>query len=140
MTKNSKNDLTVVPTEVVVPINDEVELPTPPSDHTVDVGSIRPRSSFGKTMYYIDLNRHRSNKGPGQLLGIIRWMIDNGVTSPETARQGSEIGTLAVAEEYVVTAKLTGPVIFAYYIRRMEREHGVEHSVTIHAKTGKIMA
>jgi hypothetical protein len=113
---------------------------TPPSAHTTDVASIRPRSSFGKTFYYVDLKRTRTDKGPNQLKGIIKWMIDNEVTSPETAMNGAEIGTRAVNDGYVVTAKLTGPVIFAYYIRRMEKEFGIEHHATVHAKTGKVMA
>ena len=117
------------------------ELPTPPSYHTVDVGEgIRSRSSFGKTFYYIDPSRTRSTKGPGQLLGIIKWMLDNDVTSEESAMNGADIGTRAVADGYVITAKLSGPVIFAYYVRRMEKEFGVEHAKTIHAKTGRIMA
>jgi len=113
--------------------------PTPPTDHTVDAGDIRTKSSFGKTFYYVDLTRTRATKGPGQLKGIIKWMIENGVTSDETALQGSEIGTKAVADGFVSTEKLTGPVIFAYYVRRMEKEFGVEHSKTVHAKTGKRM-
>jgi hypothetical protein len=113
---------------------------TPPSAHTTDVASIRPRSSFGKTFYFVDLKRTRTDKGPNQLKGIIKWMIDNEVTSPETAMNGAEIGTRAVNDGYVVTAKLTGPVIFAYYIRRMEKEFGIEHHATVHAKTGKVMA
>lgn len=114
--------------------------PTPPSHHTLDVASIRPRSSFGKTFYYVDLNRERANKGPNQLRGIIRFMIEKNITSPQTACNGADIGAAAVAEGYVVTAKLTGPVIFAYYVREMERNWGVEHAVTIHAKTGRVMA
>jgi hypothetical protein len=113
---------------------------TPPSAHTTDVASIRPRSSFGKTFYYVDLKRTRTDKGPNQLKGIIKWMIENEVTSPESAMNGAEIGTRAVNDGYVVTAKLTGPVIFAYYIRRMEKEFGIEHHATVHAKTGKVMA
>jgi hypothetical protein len=113
---------------------------TPPTDHTVEVGSIRPKSSFGKTFYYVDTKRVRSTKGPAQLKGLVQWMIDNGVTSPETALQGAVIGTRAVLDGSVITNKLTGPVIFAYYVRRMEKEFGVEHHQTIHAKSGKVMA
>ena len=117
------------------------ELPTPPTAHTVDVGTgIRGRSSFGKTFYFIDTTRARASKCPPQMKGIVKWMLDNGITSPETAMNGAEIGTAAVNDGYVQTAKLSGPVIFAYYIRRMEREQGVEHAVTIHAKTGRVMA
>lgn len=119
----------------------EPQEPTPPTNHTVDVGQrIRSRSSFGKTYYYIDLTRTRATKGPNQLRGIIQWMIDNGVTDQEHAMQGAVIGQSAVDDGYVVTEKLTGPVIFAYYIRRMEKEFGVEHAVTIHAKSGQKMA
>jgi hypothetical protein len=113
---------------------------TPPTAHTVDVGSIRPKSSFGKTFYYVDLSRVRATKGPQQLRDMVAWMIENKVTSPETAMQGAEIGTKAVADGTVKTNKLTGPVIFAYYVRRMEKEFGVEHHQTVHAKTGKVMA
>lgn len=116
------------------------EAVTPPTQHTVDVGSIRPKSSFGKTFYYVDPKRVTATKGPAQLRGLIKWMIDFQVTSPEMAMQGAEIGNRAIADGYVVTAKLTGPVIFAYYVRRMETEFGVEHHQTIHAKTGKVMA
>ena len=125
----------------VAPSTEEEIVATPPSAHTEEVGTeIRRRSSFGKTMYYIDKDRVRLPKGPNQMLGLVKFMLDKGITSPAKARQGSEIGTQAVAEGYVVTAKLTGPVIFAYYIRRMEREQGVEHARTVHAKTGKTMA
>lgn len=114
---------------------------TPPTKHTTQVGTgIRKKSSFGKTLYYIDPKRTRSPKGPNQMLGMVKYMLDKGITSPSKAKQGSEIGRNAVEEGYVVTAKLTGEVIFAYYIRRMEREQGVEHAATIHAKTGKKMA
>ena len=137
----SKTKVAEVATEIVelaVEVVEEVP-PTPPSDHTVDNGSIRPKSSFGRTFYYVDLSRVRSSKGPGQMMGLIRYMIEKGITSPDKAQQGAVIGTAAVAEGYVATQKLTGPVIFAYYIRRMEREQGVEHSQTVHAKTGKKM-
>lgn len=129
-TKQTEIENTVVTDEIVA---------TPPSEHTADNATIRPKSSFGKTMYYIDLSRERLVKGPGQLLGIIKYMIDHDITSAENAMQGAEIGRLAVASGYVTTAKLTGEVIFAYYIRRMEREFGIEHAATIHAKTGKRM-
>ena len=128
-----------VVTETVVETNDEVEV-TPPTQHTVEVGSIRPKSSFGKTFYYVDLTRVRATKGPQQLRDMVEWMIENGITSPETAMQGAAIGTAAVASGKVKTNKLTGPVIFAYYVRRMEKEFGVEHHQTVHAKTGKVMA
>lgn len=124
----------------IAPVVDQVEEITPPTSHTVDVGSIRPKSSFGKTFYYVDTSRVRATKGPQQLRDMVQFMIDQGMTSPETARQGAEIGTLAVVSGQVKTNKLTGPVIFAYYVRRMEKEHGVEHHQTIHAKTGKVMA
>jgi hypothetical protein len=127
-------------TEIETPVVDTEVVPTPPTEHTLDVASIRPRSSFGKTFYYVDLERDRAVKGPNQLLGMIKFMIENGITSPETARQGAEIGAQAVADGYVTTAKLTGEVIFAYYIRRMEKEFGIEHAKTVHAKTNKIMA
>lgn len=126
-------------TTVAPVVTDEEIIPTPPTQHTVEQGSIHKRSSFGKTFYYVDLTRTRASKGPNQLKGIIKWMIDNGVTDEAHAMQGSEIGTAAVDDGYVVTAKLTGPVIFAYYIRVMQKEHGVEHSKTVHAKTGKRM-
>lgn len=114
---------------------------TPPSAHTTDTGEgIRKRSSFGKTYYYVDTKRQREPKGPNQMLGIIKWMIENKVTSPAAAMQGAEIGRRAVEDGHVKTAKLTGEVIFAYYIRRMEREQGIEHAKTVHAKTGKKMA
>ena len=67
-------------------------------------------------------------------------VVENGVTSPETAMQGAVIGYRAVADGTVKTNKLTGPVIFAYYVRRMEKEFGVEHHQTVHAKTNKVMA
>ena len=119
---------------------DEV-VATPPTQHTTETGEgIRKRSSFGKTYYYVDLDRTRLPKGPNQMLGLIRWMIDNGVTSEAKAKQGAEIGRRAVEDGHVKTAKLTGEVIFAYYIRRMEREQGVEHAKTLHAKTNKRMA
>ena len=133
----TKSKLTTATTAPIV--NDEVMV-TPPTAHTVEVGSIRPKSSFGKTFYYVDTKRITATKGPGQLKGIIKWMIENGCTSPETAKQGAEIGRRAVADGFVETAKLTGEVIFAYYVRRMEAEFGVEHHQTVHAKTGKIMA
>jgi len=120
-------------------MTDEIQA-TPASSHTTETGSIRKKSSFGRTMYYIDKKRTRSPKGPNQMLGIIKWMLDNEITSPNKAMQGSEIGTRALQDGYVISAKLTGPVIFAYYIRRMEREQGVEHAATLHAKTGKKMA
>ena len=123
--------------ETVVEVVEEV---TPPTQHTVEVGSIRPKSSFGKTLYYVDLKRQRASKGPQQLRDMVQWMLDNGITSPEKAMQGAVIGSRAVADGTVKTNKLTGPVIFAYYIRRMEKEFGVEHHATIHAKTGKVMA
>jgi hypothetical protein len=113
--------------------------PTPPSDHTAENDPLRKKVSFGRTYYYVDLGRTRSDKGPNQLKGIIKWMIDHGVTDEGAALQGAEIGTRAVNDGYVVTAKLSGPVIFAYYIRRMEKEFGVEHAKTVHAKTGKRM-
>jgi hypothetical protein len=116
------------------------EVVTPPTKHTVDVGSIRPKSSFGRTFYYVDTKRVRSTKGPAQLQGMIKWMIDNGVTSAETAMQGALIGSKAIEDGFVLTNKLTGPVIFAYYIRRMEAEFGVEHHQTVHARTNKVMA
>ncbi len=115
-------------------------LPTPPSEHTVETGSIRKRSSFGRTLYYIDSTRERAVKGPGQLLGIVKFMLDNGITSPDTAMQGSAIGRAAVESGHVATNKLTGEVIFAYYARWLEREYGMEHSATIHAATNKQMA
>ena len=119
----------------------EVEEVTPPTAHTIQVGEgIRSRSSFGKTYYFVDPARTRSTKGPSQLKGIIKWMIENEVTSEENALQGAEIGARAVSDGYVVTEKLTGQVIFAYYIRRMEKEFGVEHAKTVHAKTGRRMA
>lgn len=117
-----------------------VEEVTPPTQHTVDVGSIRPKSSFGKTFYYVDLKRVRATKGPQQLRDMVQYMIDQKMTSPETACQGAAIGAAAVASGAVKTNKLTGPVIFAYYVRRMEKEFGVEHHQTIHAKTNKVMA
>lgn len=133
-------------TEIVAPevVAEEIVV-TPPTEHTVDNASIRPKSSFGRTFYYVDLARTRSDKGPNQLKGMIRWMIDHGITSPEKAMQGAEIGQAAVSpdpdtgEVYVKTEKLSGPVIFAYYVRRMEKEFGVEHAKTLHAKTGKRM-
>jgi len=117
------------------------EVATPSSTHTIEVGAgIRKRSSFGKTYYYVDTKRDRLSKGPNQMLGLIKWMIDNKITSEKNAMQGAEIGKKAVDDAYVITAKLTGPVIFAYYIRRMEQEQGIEHAKTVHAKTGKTMA
>ena len=122
------------------PQSEEV-VATPSSSHTIEVGTnIRKKSSFGKTFYYVDTKRQRLDKGPNQMRGIIKWMLENNITSEKTALQGAEIGTRAVNDGYVVTKKLTGPVIFAYYIRRMEQEQGVEHAKTIHAKTGKKMA
>jgi len=109
------------------------------SEHTEEQGQLRKKSSFGRTMYYVDPKREWAKKGPNQMLGIRKWMIENKITSPATAMQGAEIGRKAVADGFVVTAKLTGEVIFAYYIRRMEKECGVEHAATIHAKTGKKM-
>jgi len=126
-------------TEIVAEVVTEEIVVTPPTEHTVDNASIRPKSSFGRTYYFVDPARTRSDKGPNQLKGIIKWMIENGVTSSETALQGAEIGQRAVDDGFVTTAKLTGPVIFAYYIRRMEKEFGVEHAKTVHAKTGKRM-
>jgi len=117
----------------------EEETITPPTQHTVAAGDIRAKSSLGRTFYYVDLSRERASKGPNQLKGIIAWMIANGVTSEANALQGAEIGRRAVADGNVATEKLTGEVIFAYYIRRMEREFGVEHAKTLHAKTGKRM-
>ena len=123
---------------------DEVQIEesvTPPSSHTIKVGTdIRKKSSFGKTYYYVDPKRERLSTGPNQMIGIIKWMIDNKITSANKAIQGAEIGRRAVQDGYVKTAKLTGEVIFAYYIRRMEKEQGVEHSKTLHAKTNKRMA
>lgn len=133
MTKTKQSQI-----ETETKVEEAVE-PTPPTAHTVEQGSIHKRSSFGRTFYYIDPTRTRSTKGPNQLKGIIKWMLDNNVTSPERARNGAEIGTLAVEDGYVVTAKLTGPVIFAYYVREMQKNHGVEHAKTLHAKTGKQM-
>lgn len=127
-------------TEIVANEVAEEIVATPPTAHTLDVASIRPKSSFGKTFYYVDVARTRSDKGPNQLKGIIKWMIENEVTSAENAMQGAEIGRRAVEDGHVVTAKLTGEVIFAYYIRRMEKEFGIEHAATIHAKTNKRMA
>lgn len=124
---------------IAEPVVTEEEIITPPTPHTVEQGSIHKRSSFGKTFYYIDPERSRSSKGPNQLKGIIRWMLANNITSPETAMQGSEIGRRAVEDEFVVTAKLTGEVIFAYYVREMQKNHGMEHAATLHAKTGKRM-
>ena len=124
----------------LVEIAQTVEEATPPTQHTVEVGSIRPKSSFGKTFYYVDLKRVRASKAPQQLRDMIQYMIDQKITSPEAAMQGAAIGAAAVASGAVKTNKLTGPVIFAYYIRRMEKEHGVEHHQTIHAKTNKVMA
>lgn len=132
----TKSKLNVIENEVAV----EEVVATPPTAHTVDVGSIRPKSSFGKTFYYVDLKRVRATKGPQQLRDMVQWMIENKVTSPETAMQGAEIATKAVADGTVKTNKLTGPIIFAYYVRRMEKEFGVEHHQTVHAKTGKVMA
>lgn len=134
MTAKTKN------TEIVAPevVAEEI-VATPPTAHTVDQGLIHKKSSFGRTFYYVDLGRTRSDKGPNQLKGIIKWMIENGVTSPEKAKQGAEIGTKAVEDGFVKTEKLSGPVIFAYYIRRMQKEFGVEHAKTLHAKTGKQM-
>lgn len=131
MTKSKVSNVEVVVEEIIA---------TPPTQHTIDVGSIRPKSSFGKTFYYVDLTRVRATKGPQQLRDMVQWMIDNKITSPERAMQGAEIGTKAVADGTVKTNKLTGPVIFAYYVRRMEAEFGVEHDKTVHAKTGKVMA
>ena len=136
MTKKNLTTTEPVVTETETP---EVEVITPPTPHTVEQGSIHKRSSFGKTFYYIDPERTRSAKGPNQLKGIVKWMLDNDVTSPANARQGSEIGRLAVEDGYVVTAKLTGEVIFAYYVREMQKNHGMEHAATLHAKTGKRM-
>ena len=133
MTKSNK---TVV--EAIETLVDEVA--TPSTQHTEDTGAIRKKSSFGKTYYYVDAKRDRLSKGPNQMLGLIKWMIDNKITSKTKAMQGAEIGTKAVNDGYVKTAKLTGPVIFAYYIRRMEQEQGIEHAKTTHAKTGKVMA
>jgi hypothetical protein len=127
-------------TDKSTPSSDEQIEATPASSHTTETGSIRKKSSFGRTMYYIDTTRQRLPKGPNQMMGIVKWMLDNKITSANKAMQGSEIGTRAIEDGYVVTAKLTGPVIFAYYIRRMEREQGVEHAATLHAKTGKKMA
>lgn len=143
-------DATPTPEDVLVPETeatpaeeshaDEEVQPTPPSEHTVEVASIRPRSSFGTTFYYIDTDRERATKGPNQLKGIIKYMLDHGITSRETAMPGHLIGTNAVEEGYVVTERLTGPVIFAYYVRRMEREFGVEHAKTVHTRSGREMA
>jgi hypothetical protein len=116
-----------------------IEVATPSSKHTEESGSIRKKSSFGKTFYYIDAKRDRLSKGPNQMLGIVKWMIENNIGSEKNALQGAEIGRRAVADGFVVTAKLTGEVIFAYYIRRMEREQGLEHAKTVHAKTNKVM-
>lgn len=116
----------------------------PASAHTVDGGDLRKKSSFGRTFYYLDLKRIKDeglalDKGPGQLRGLIKWMKDKGVTSPEKALQGSEIGRRAKEDGWVISEKLQGEVIFAYYVRRMERDYGVEHKETLHAKTGKKM-
>jgi len=133
MTK--QNTASTEPTELPA---EEVQ-PTPPTNHTVEAGDIRAKSSFGRTFYYVDVNRERATKGPNQLKGIIAWMLANKVTSEAMALQGAEIGRRAVADGFVATEKLTGEVIFAYYVRRMEREFGVEHAKTLHAKTGKRM-
>lgn len=109
-------------------------------ERTDNNGSVRARSSFGRTNYYIDPTRARLAKGPKQMLDLVKWMIDNGVTTPSKAMQGSTIGTLAVESGAVVTNKLTGPVIFAYYARRMEKEQGMVLLNVVHAKTGKVMA
>lgn len=143
MTTKSKTKVEEIQVEVQdlgVPYDDHTEVVTPPSVHTTSTGDIRKRSSFGRTFYYIDTTRSRSSKGPGQMKGLVKWMLDNEITSPERAMQGSLIGESAVADGYVVTAKLTGAVIFAYYIRKMEQEQGVEHRATIHNRTGKHMA
>ena len=63
-------------------------------------------------------------KGPSQMLGIIEWMKKNKIDANNGMR-GSEIGKRAVADGDVVTNKLSGEVIFAYYARRMEREYGL---------------
>lgn len=140
MTKSNAKAKTPA-TKAVVNVDGPEEVITPPSSHTVQTGEgIRKRSSFGQTFYYVDPTRERSSKGPNQMKGIIAWMLKNGVTSPAKAMQGAEIGRRAVEDGSVKTAKLTGEVIFAYYIRRMEREQGVEHAKTVHAKTGKKMA
>ena len=121
-------------------IESEVIEPTKPTSHTKRTGQVRKKTSFGKTYYFVDPSRVRAEGGPAQLRGLVKYMVDNGITSDATAMQGSEIGAKAVEEGFVKTTKLTGPVIFAYYVRRMEAEYGVEHAKTEHAKTGKIMA
>jgi len=132
MTKSNKT--------VVEAIEAIVEVATPSTKHTEETGAIRKKSSFGKTYYYINTKRDRLSKGPNQMLGIVKWMIDNKITSEKVAMQGAEIGRRAIVDGHVKTAKLTGEVIFAYYIRRMEQEQGIEHAKTTHAKTGKVMA
>lgn len=124
---------------IVLPVVAEEVIATPPSNHTKDMAKTTKQSSFGKKFYFVDLTRVRKDKGPNQLRGIIRWMIDKGHTSEETAVQGSIAGTMAIEDGYVQTAKLTGPVIFAYYRSTMEKEYGLELAKTLHAKTGKRM-
>jgi hypothetical protein len=121
-------------------IVDKVEDLGPVPQRTAANDTVRARSSFGKTNYYIDPSRARLAKGPQQMMDLVKWMIDNEVTSPNKALQGSVIGSRAVAEGAVKTNKLTGPVIFAYYARRMEKEQGMVLLNVVHAKTGKVMA
>ena len=111
---------------------------------TTNNGVARKRSSFGKTFYYVDQNARKSlenlDKGPQQMRDMVKFMIDNGITSAAKAKQGAEIGTDAVASGAVKTSKLTGPVIFAYYARRMESDQGLRLAKCVHAKSGQDMS
>jgi hypothetical protein len=132
MTKNVSTPATVI-------VETREELGVVP-ERTAANDSVRARSSFGKTNYYIDPTRARLAKGPQQMMDLVKWMIENDVTSPAKALQGSVIGTKAITDGFVKTNKLTGPVIFAYYARRMEKEQGMVLLNVVHAKTGKVMA
>ena len=100
----------------------------------------RKKTSFGRTFYWYDSMEDTSAKCPPQMQAIIKYMVDNSITSEKKAEQGSIIGNKAKAEGYFGESKLEGAVIFAYYIRRLERDHGFKLKGVYHARSNKKMA
>jgi hypothetical protein len=82
---------------------------------------------FRAKHYYYDLDFKKSpdydkafNAAPMQVRLIMRYMEENGLTTPEDAERGSEIAGGAI-NSGLLRSKIDPAALFAYYRRVMER-------------------
>lgn len=77
-----------------------------------------------RKFYYVDIDNYemtseQRSKAPAQVQLLLKYMVDNQMTSSEAAEQGVTIASSAINSGYV-KSKIDAPVLFAYYRVEME--------------------